>query len=266
VRQILINLVGNAVKFTEAGEVCVRVGPIPDGLRFEVSDTGIGIAEDVREKLFSDFTQADAGTARRFGGTGLGLAISKRLADGMGGRIGVDSVPDKGSRFWFELPLVPAPEAAAQGAVAATAAPAPAPPVLGGPAPAIPSRLLLVEDNKVNQKVALTLLARLGYEVDLAEDGLQAVEAAARQAYALILMDMQMPVMDGLDATRRIRGGEGPNRGVPIVALTANAMASDQDACRDAGMNDFLAKPFDRAGLAACIERWLALQAKEVTT
>jgi CheY-like chemotaxis protein/anti-sigma regulatory factor (Ser/Thr protein kinase) len=266
VRQILINLVGNAVKFTEAGEVCVRVGPIPDGLRFEVSDTGIGIAEDVREKLFSDFTQADAGTARRFGGTGLGLAISKRLADGMGGRIGVDSVPDKGSRFWFELPLVPAPEAAAQGTVAAAVAPVSAQPALGGLAPAIPSRLLLVEDNKVNQKVALTLLARLGYEVDLAEDGLKAVEAAARQAYALILMDMQMPVMDGLDATRRIRGGEGPNRGVPIVALTANAMASDQDACRDAGMNDFLAKPFDRAGLAACIERWLALQAKEVTT
>ena len=266
VRQILINLVGNAVKFTEAGEVCVRVGPIPDGLRFEVSDTGIGIAEDVREKLFSDFTQADAGTARRFGGTGLGLAISKRLADGMGGRIGVDSVPDKGSRFWFELPLVPAPEAAAQGTVAAAVAPVSAQPAFAGLAPAIPSRLLLVEDNKVNQKVALTLLARLGYEVDLAEDGLKAVEAAARQAYALILMDMQMPVMDGLDATRRIRGGEGPNRGVPIVALTANAMASDQDACRDAGMNDFLAKPFDRAGLAACIERWLALQAKEVTT
>jgi CheY-like chemotaxis protein len=124
-----------------------------------------------------------------------------------------------------------------------------------------PTRLLLVEDNKVNQKVALTLLGRLGYVVDLAEDGQQGVEAAARQAYSLILMDMQMPVMGGLEATRRIRDEGGINAAVPIVALTANAMQSDQDACREAGMNDFLAKPFDRAGLVACIERWLRPQA-----
>ncbi|MBP6636960.1 MAG: response regulator, partial [Sulfuritalea sp.] len=181
----------------------------------------------------------------------------------------------------------PAPEAAAaslhrpaeplalSGPVAAPAEPAAAPPATAAIEPAAASlaaapgpdsaqaqslRLLLVEDNKVNQKVALALLGRLGYQVDLAENGLQGVEAAARQRYALILMDMQMPVMDGLTATRRIRELGGANRDVPIVALTANAMQSDQDACHEAGMNDFLAKPFDRAALVACIERWLAPQ------
>ncbi|MBI5107875.1 MAG: response regulator [Rhodocyclales bacterium] len=258
VRQILLNLAGNAVKFTDVGEVCIRVGRSSGGLAFAVSDTGIGIAEAARETLFSDFTQADVATARRFGGTGLGLAISKRLVRGMGGRIGVDSTPGKGSRFWFELPLMPAaePDVVERVPVVAQASAGTDPP---RNAESMPVRLLLVEDNKVNQKVALTLLDRLGYVVDLAENGQQAVEAAARQAYSLILMDMQMPVMDGIEATRRIRTQGGANGGIPIVALTANAMQSDQDACRDAGMNDFLAKPFDRAGLAACIERWLRL-------
>jgi len=272
VRQILLNLAGNAVKFTATGEVRIRVASKPGGLEFEVVDTGIGIAEDACKRLFSDFAQADVTTARHYGGTGLGLAISKRLALGMGGSIGVDSTPGKGSRFWFDLPLIPAPEAAAAEPLAvpagAPAEPVAAPPVVGaavadpGPdfVPAQTLRLLLVEDNKVNQKVALALLGRLGYQVDLAENGLQGVEAAARQRYALILMDMQMPVMDGLTATRRIRELGGANRDVPIVALTANAMQSDQDACHEAGMNDFLAKPFDRAGLMACIERWLAPQ------
>ena len=271
-RQILLNLAGNAVKFTATGEVRIRVASKPGGLEFEVVDTGIGIAEDACKRLFSDFAQADVTTARHYGGTGLGLAISKRLALGMGGSIGVDSTPGKGSRFWFDLPLTPAPEAVAAEPLAVPAAapaePVAAPPVVGaavadpGPdfVPAQTLRLLLVEDNKVNQKVALALLGRLGYQVDLAENGLQGVEAAARQRYALILMDMQMPVMDGLTATRRIRELGGANRDVPIVALTANAMQSDQDACHEAGMNDFLAKPFDRAALVACIERWLAPQ------
>jgi signal transduction histidine kinase/ActR/RegA family two-component response regulator len=282
-RQILLNLVGNAVKFTAAGEVCVRVTRNVDGLHFDVVDTGIGIAPAAREQLFSDYTQADVGTARNYGGTGLGLAISKRLAQGMGGSIGVESTPGKGSRFWFELPLAPAPEQIALDLPAATPSsepvPVPVAEIAVSPAPtfapavavaaAVPAvaaadgasgeaRLLLVEDNKVNQKVALTLLGRLGYQVDLAEDGQQAVDAAQRNAYALILMDMQMPVMDGLEATRRIRAEARGGPRVPIVALTANAMQSDQEACRQAGMDDFLAKPFDRAGLAACIERWLA--------
>ncbi len=262
VRQILLNLAGNAVKFTDTGEVCIRVGRSSDGLAFEVSDSGIGISEEVRKKLFSDFTQADVATARRFGGTGLGLAISKRLVLGMGGRIGVDSAPGKGSRFWFDLPLAPTAEPEAVKQAPADAGSQTVAAVAADTDPetssiSAPVRLLLVEDNKVNQKVALTLLGRLGYVVDLAENGQQGVEAAAQHVYSLILMDMQMPVMGGLEATRRIREAGGVNGAVPIVALTANAMQSDQDACREAGMNDFLAKPFDRAGLVACIERWL---------
>jgi signal transduction histidine kinase len=261
IRQVLLNLAGNAVKFTQTGAVSVTVSQAPNGLRFEVRDTGIGISPEVIADLFTNFKQAESSTTRRFGGTGLGLAISKRLVEGMGGTIGVDSTPGEGSCFWFELPLPmatvePAP---AKAAPVAKVAPTPASEasIAGesrGVIEANAPRILLVEDHPVNQKLAMTLLQRLGYAADLAENGQQAVDAVAANAYTVVLMDMQMPVMDGIEATRIIRASGGT---LPIVALTANAMQSDKDACRAAGMDDFLGKPFSRADLAACLERWV---------
>ena len=247
VRQILLNLAGNAVKFTDKGEVRIAVTKAPGQLRFEVRDTGIGIPPDAVQRLFSSFTQVDASTTRRFGGTGLGLVISKQLAEGMGGSIGVDSVPGAGSRFWVELPL---PEVAAPVKSELVTQEATMPQQRTG-------HVLLVEDSPVNQKLAGTLLERLGLTFDLAENGRRAVEAAMAKTYALILMDMQMPEMDGLEASRLIRAGGGPNADTWIIALTANAMQSDKDACREAGMNDFLSKPFNREALASVVDRGL---------
>jgi len=265
IRQVLLNLAGNAVKFTQTGSVTVTVTGIACGLRFAVRDTGIGIAPEVIADLFANFKQAESSTTRRFGGTGLGLAISKRLVEGMGGTIGVDSTPGEGSCFWFELPLpavvMEPARAAPEPAAAVSTTPAPdtsaAVDAQGGSnANEVPDapRILLVEDHPVNQKLAMTLLQRLGYAADLAENGQQAVDAVAANAYTVVLMDMQMPVMDGIEATRIIRASGGT---LPIVALTANAMQSDKDACRAAGMDDFLGKPFSRADLAACLERWV---------
>ena len=257
VRQILLNLAGNAVKFTESGEVRIRISRLSTGLYFEVKDTGIGIPVEARERLFASFSQVDASTTRRFGGTGLGLAISKRLAEGMGGTMGVDSVLGKGSCFWFSLPLVQdesqaqkepqaAPESAGDSKLSADTQ------------TNAPSRhVLLVEDNVVNQKLALVLLGRLGFTADLAENGRVGVLAASERAYELILMDMQMPEMDGVEATKLIRAQPGPSQGAYIIALTANAMQSDRDLCIDAGMNDFLSKPFSRDALASCLNRGL---------
>ena len=261
IRQILLNLAGNAVKFTAQGEVRLKVTLIASGLRFEVSDTGIGIPQESREKLFSSFSQVDASTSRKYGGTGLGLVICKRLVEGMGGTIGMDSAASGGSLFWFELPLLASSEPLLD---------ARADPVAKSPAtqiaPATPAKsdesgsaqILLVEDHKVNQKLALALIKRLGYTAELAENGIEAVAAASQRRYSLILMDMQMPGMDGLEATRQIRATPGPCQNIPIVALTANAMLSDQNACQAAGMNDFLSKPFNREILASCLERWIA--------
>ena len=258
--------------------------PQPGGLRFEIRDTGIGIAPEALDKLFNNFAQVDSSTSRKFGGTGLGLVICKKLVQGMGGTIGVHSEPGAGSTFWFELPLPAVPRAAApvQGRSTAQPPAITAPGELGGaspasserdaqvagqlpgpvPAPAdasasapAPAHFLLVEDHPINQKLAMVMLQRMGYSVDLAQNGALGAAAANERRYALILMDVQMPVMNGFEATRAIRASGGPNATTPIVALTANAMQSDKDACFAAGMNDFLTKPFSRDGLTEIIER-----------
>jgi signal transduction histidine kinase/ActR/RegA family two-component response regulator len=265
IRQILLNLGGNAVKFTQTGRVDIRIqladGSTPDSqMRFTVTDTGIGMTAGTVATLFNKFQQADAGIARRHGGTGLGLAISKSLAEAMGGHIDVSSQPGQGSQFTLTLPLE-----------AISAMPAdsrfdvpthtPLPDSGGHPnaAAAHPANrhVLVAEDHPINQKLITTLLERMGWTVHLVADGKQAVEATASADYALVLMDMQMPEMDGLTATRHIRQLSGPRAAVPIVALTANAMQSDREACLQAGMNDFLAKPFKTDELASCLTRWV---------
>lgn len=247
IRQILYNLIGNAIKFTSQGSVVVTVTLIPSGLRIDVRDTGIGIPDEARQSLFNNFVQVDSSTSRQFGGNGLGLVICRKLVEGLGGTIGVESEYGKGSCFWFALPLkviekapqeVRAPAASAEDNASHAKTESAALP------------LLLVEDHPVNQKLALTLLERLGYSAELAADGQQAVDAALQKQYALILMDLQMPVMNGFDAAMKIRSGGGPNSQTPIIALTANAMQTDKNACLQAGMNDFLTKPFNKKNLA----------------
>ena len=385
VRQILTNLVGNAIKFTVQGEVVVRAAPAAEGdgrVHFVVTDTGPGIAPEAQSRLFQPFSQADSSTTRRYGGTGLGLAICKRLVDLMGGAIGVDSAPGRGSAFWFVIPLPAgaqeadaAPDGALEGlrvlvvddnatnrtllaqqlprwgvecvtvasgeealaalrAAAAQGTPyhaalldlqmpdmdgidlartikgdarlaatpllllsslgardqveaahvagigavlnkplrmarlreclfgllrgqttAPAPPL---PAPPTGRRVLVAEDNAVNQRVAILLLEKLGYRADAVGNGLEAVEASQRIPYDLVLMDCQMPELDGYEATARIRALEGSHRHVPIVAMTANAMQGDRDRCLAAGMDDYIAKPVREGELAAVLSRWTA--------
>jgi len=255
-RQILVNLIGNAVKFSKQGVVQVRVMRQPDQrgqvvLRFEVQDQGVGIEPDKQRAIFDPFTQADASITRHFGGTGLGLAICAKLVHAMGGEIGVRSTPGKGSTFYFTAFFDIDHSESNSDIMAAGDESKPA-----DAANAL--RILLVEDNEVNQTLALSLLEREGHEVDLAPDGAQAVEMATQGdiPYDLILMDMQMPVMDGLEATRRIRAHERNTREhVRIVAMTANAMAEDRERCLVAGMDEYLAKPIRIDELRAAL-RW----------
>ena len=258
--QALLNYATNAVKFTERGAVTLRLRQEDERehdvlIRFEVEDSGIGIAPEVMERLFQAFEQADNSTSRRHGGTGLGLAITQRLAELMGGTVGVASTPGRGSTFWFTARL------------AKGAGPAPAlPPLPPRPVEEILFRdhagalILLAEDNPINREVALELLEIVGCAVDVAEDGLAAVRRAAATDYRLILMEMQMPHLDGLEATRQIR--QLPGRGaIPIVAMTANAFDDDRQRCLDAGMDDFIAKPVDPDAFYGTLLKWLEIGA-----
>jgi len=257
-RQILLNLIGNSVKFTGQGSVTldVRRGAVENGrptMVISVADTGVGIDADRMAAVFEEFVQADASISRRFGGTGLGLSISRRLAELMGGRIALAGRDGGGTVATLVLPLIEAPTQAI--------APASRPDEPASPPSQRPASILLVEDIDINRELVTAILTRAGHSVETAEDGAVALGMAARlidepDRWDLILMDVQMPVMDGLTAARRIRALGGRAATVPIVALTAGAFAGDIQACRDAGMNDHVAKPIVSAELARAIERW----------
>lgn len=253
VRQVLLNLLSNAIKFTEVGSVTVCVPVIEAArngrirLRIEVRDTGIGISKEAQSRLFQSFTQAESSTNRRYGGTGLGLVISRRLAEMMGGELDFVSEEGRGSTFWFTLDLP----------VAKTPKPAMVTSSLPERMQARGQRVLLAEDNSVNQKVAVRILTNLGYVVDVAENGAIAVEMARTGAYAAVFMDMQMPVMDGLEATAAIRNLSSAVSRIPIIALTANALEDERRQCLEIGMNDFLSKPLDKAALEETARRWV---------
>ncbi|MBA3642017.1 MAG: PAS domain S-box protein, partial [Acidobacteria bacterium] len=273
-RQVLTNLIGNAVKFTREGSVRIRVSNMPRrgalaSIRFEVHDTGIGMSADVLGHVFQPFVQADTSTTRHFGGTGLGLAISKRLVELMGGIIDVQSYAGRGSTFWFAVPLhavtadvphdiptlaahPPAPEAVS---LPVWSDPAPPPPVTRV-VPANGTWILVVEDNRVNQAVARGMLESLGYSVDLAGDGLEGLDAIDRRSYAAVLMDCQMPRMDGFTATAEIRRRQPAAARIPIIALTAYATVGERERCLDAGMDDYLSKPVTKPDLARVLTRW----------
>jgi signal transduction histidine kinase/CheY-like chemotaxis protein/HPt (histidine-containing phosphotransfer) domain-containing protein len=253
-RQILTNLVDNAIKFTASGRVDVRVGAVGERVAFEVADTGIGIDPAAGPNLLDPFSQADTSTTRRFGGTGLGLAICQQLVTLMGGVLEFDSQPGRGSTFRFDVPL----KAASPADLATRDA---SPPVAIAAAPAHPgvdpasTRALLVDDVEINQVVAGEMLKHIGYQVDVASNGMDALEAVKSTHYDVILMDCLMPLMDGYEATARIRSHEGSARKSYIIAVTASAMAGEREKCLSAGMDDFVTKPIDPIALKEALAR-----------
>jgi CheY-like chemotaxis protein len=278
-RQVLVNLIGNAIKFTHEGGVVIdaTVAARTDSgkitLRFCVQDTGIGIAPEKTERIFQNFSQADTSTARQYGGSGLGLAISKQLVQMMGGRIWFESELEKGSRFWFTIQVRPGEKQVR--------------PEKGdlGEEQGRDFSVLVVEDNQINQDLALIVLKKHGYQVKLAQNGCEALEMVAAEAFDIILMDVQMPEMDGLTATRIIRqcekgqvqalgetmpdlvavlGKKLMGNHIPIIAMTANAMSGDREQCLDAGMDDYLTKPFMPDHITRVFKRFLPLEEKKV--
>ena len=259
-RQILINLVGNAIKFTEAGRVNleIRSEPVEKGLvstRFTVRDTGIGIDSAARSRLFDPFTQADGSTSRRFGGTGLGLAICHRLAELMSGTIEVESTPDEGSAFTFTATFPRAVGSELEASETAAELPIAVRRRNG-------CRILLVDDHPVNRLIVLRQLKSLGYAAEAAVDGRQALAILTEKPFDLVLMDCQMPELDGYETTRRIRAGETHQVRIPIIAVTAHAMKGDREKCLASGMDDYVTKPIRSPELAAILDRWLRSDAR----
>ena len=243
VRQVLLNIVGNAIKFTRNGGIsvtvsCTGLNPPAAQLRFDVADTGIGIDENDKLRIFEKFTQADSSTTRQFGGTGLGLAICKELVHLMGGEISVESTVGKGSRFWFELEFEIGDQSAANSHASPTAE-------IQFKRKLRPLKVLVAEDNSVNQEIAKFTLLDAGHSVDIVSNGLEAVAAVQDTAYDIVLMDAHMPHMDGMTATKKIRELRSPLSDIPIISLTADAMVGDRERFLEAGMNDYISKPFD---------------------
>ncbi len=254
IRQVLNNLIDNAIKFTERGEIGVHVecADVVNGvatLCFAVEDTGVGIPLDKQQLIFEKFEQVDASITRKWGGTGLGLAICREFIQLMGGKIGVRSAPQAGSRFWFTVDL-PATNAESRKLELA----------VGGDRFHLPGTpVLVVEDNEVNQVVICRMLEKLGCEVEVATTGKQAIEKTSERDYALVLMDVNLPEIDGLEATRQIRMREDKSRHLPIVAVTAHAMRADRQRCLSAGMDDYMSKPINIANIAKAVTTWTEL-------
>jgi CheY-like chemotaxis protein len=241
--------VNNAVKFTHEGGVTVEVGMASaDHVCFAVRDSGIGLSDEQRERIFDAFTQADSSTTRRYGGTGLGLAICRRLVALMNGTLDVESTPGRGSTFWFTAHL----EACANADLVDASDTA-----LPFVASSEKRRVLVVDDNSVNLAVAKAQLRKLGCDFDLVSDGPSAIAAVATHDYALVLMDCQMPDMDGFETTRIIRASETPGRRVYIAAMTADAMPGDRERCLAAGMDDYISKPVTIESLSRLLKRWM---------
>ena len=246
IKQVLHNLIGNAIKFTPRGAVAVRAEAGNGVLRFGVTDSGEGIAAEMLARIFDAFEQGPEATLHARSGTGLGLTISRQIARAMGGDVVCESHPGAGATFFFTLPLKPAEAPASAAACAAMAEP-----------PRLAGHVLVVDDNPVNAVVARAMLDRMGLEVDVANDGAQALALMGKRRYDLVLMDCQLPVMDGWEATRRWRFDEPKSRRLPIVALTANAVLGDRERCLQAGMDDYLSKPFQMEELVTMVERHL---------
>jgi len=290
---VLTNLLGNAVKFTDSGQIGLTAELNSENqdtfvLRFLVHDTGVGISQEQQQQIFESFIQVDGSSTRKYGGTGLGLSISKQLVELLGGEIGVDSELNVGSRFWFtakfakaapgEIPVQPSPTVVPERppveakpvatvpivstTVADRSTPV-APAVVRPAAMAKPQaglencRVLLAEDNEINQRITLRLLQKLGLAADAVVNGKDAVAALEKRSYDLVLMDCQMPIMDGFEATAIVRSREGANRHTLICALTANAMEGDRERCMAAGMDDYISKPVGLDKLQKAVNRWI---------